>query len=236
MAEGDTDEFLDRVAHELKTPLTPLKAVAQLARSRLRRARSGERDLDLEQLDVSLATIDRQVDRMARLVTDVLEVSRIARGRFALQKTEFDLVEIVRGVVKRISEQPGDEERHHIELEAPDALRLTGDRERIEQVISHLVANAVKFSPQGGTVRVHVEQRGAEASVTVTDEGIGISAEDIARLGTRPFVRAERAKGYAGIGAGLYLARVVAEGHGGRMEITSEGDDKGTTARLTLAL
>ncbi|MBI2724608.1 MAG: ATP-binding protein [Chloroflexi bacterium] len=135
-----------------------------------------------------------------------------------------------------LSGQPGDGERHRIDLEAPDALQLTGDRDRIEQVVSHLIANAVKFSPQGGTVRVRVEQRGAEASVTVADEGIGIAAEEIAQLGTRPFVRAERAKGYAGIGAGLYLARVVAEGHGGRMEITSEGDDKGTTARLTLAL
>lgn len=235
-ARREKDEFLSLVAHELKTPLTPLKAVAQLIRSRLRRAREGTRELDLDALERSLVTIERQVDRMDRLVTDVLEVSRIGRGRFELHPAPFDLAAALRDVVRRWSEATAEDGRHRIELEAPPTLTVTADQQRVEQVVGGLVGNAVKFSPGGGVVRVRLERSDGEARVSVSDGGIGIPVDELSVVGREPFVRGKRAAGYAGVGTGLYLTRLVAEGHGGRLELESEGDDKGTTATITLPL
>ena len=233
--EREKDEFVSIVAHELKTPLTPLKSVAQLIRMRLRKARAGERELDMDSLERSLATIERQVDRMDRLVTDLLEVSRIERGTFELQPAPFDVAATGREVVQRWTEATAEEGRHTLTLDAPQTLTITGDKVRVEQVLMNLVGNAIKFSPRGGKVSIRVGQTDGSVEIAVTDEGIGIPADEIAGLSREAFVRGKRAKGYAGVGIGLYLSRLIAEGHGGRIELESEGDDKGTTARLTLS-
>ncbi len=233
-AEKEKEEFLSLVTHELKTPLTPLKSVAQLIRMRMQRARRGERELDLDALERNLATIERQVDRMDRLVTDLLEVSRIGRGRFELAPAPMDLASLVREVVQRWTEATEEEGRHRLELVAPEAVAVTADQQRVEQVVANLVGNAIKYSPRGGTVTVALEERPGEVVVSVRDDGIGVTAEEIAVIGREPFVRGRRAQGFAGVGVGLYLSRLVAEGHRGRIEIESEGEDKGTTARLIL--
>lgn len=228
------DDFISVVAHELKTPLTPLKSVAQLVRLRMRKARSGEKPLDMDALEKSLATIERQVDRMDRLVTDLLEVSRIGRGTFQLRRAEFDLAASVRSVAQKWTEATAEEGRHSVDVDAPAALPVNADQARVEQVLHGLIGNAVKFSPRGGRIGVRLESSGGEACVTVTDEGIGIPADEIGAMGGTAFVRGRRAEGYAGVGAGLYLARLIAEGHGGRLELASGGDDQGTTAKLII--
>jgi signal transduction histidine kinase len=234
-SERQKDEFLSIVSHELKTPLTPLKALAQLLRLRLRRHRQDGRPLDLDSLDGNLRTIERQVDRMAGLVNDLLEVSRAGQGRFELQPQEFDLVPVVKDVVERYREIAAEDNRHTFAVTTPDALLLTGDTMRIEQAITNLVGNAVKYSPTGGEVRVSVEERGDAATITVSDDGIGIAAEELPTLG-RPFARgSRRARTFSGMGIGLYLARLVAEGHGGSLELTSPGEDQGTTVTLRLS-
>jgi signal transduction histidine kinase len=235
-AQSEKDAFLDLVAHELKTPLTPLKTVAQLIRMRIRRAVEGKRELDIASLDKNAAMIERQVDRMDRLVTDLLEVGRIARGRFGLNAGEFDVAEVARDVVRRWSEAAEEVEqvRHRFELNAPPTASLVGDRERVAHAIADLIGNAVKFSPSGGTVHVSVVARDGEARVAVRDEGIGIPPSEIPALGRAPFQGRERTKDYAGLGVGLYLVRVVAEGHGGGLELASEGEDRGATATITL--
>ena len=233
-AERQKDEFLSIVSHELKTPLTPLKALAQLLRLRLRRHREDGRALDLDSLDTNLKTIERQVDRMSGLVNDLLEVSRAGQGRFELQPQEFDLVPLVRDIVSRHGEVAAESGRYQFNLEAPDSLVLTGDSMRIEQALTNLVGNAVKYSPSGGAINVSVEQRNGMASVTVSDQGIGIEPGDIAGLG-KPFARgSRRARTFSGMGIGLYLARLVAERHGGSVTLRSEGEDKGTTVTLEL--
>ncbi len=232
-AAPSQEELLSIVAHELKTPLTPLKSVAQLIRMRLRRVREGQRELDLDALDRNLSTIERQVDRMDRLVTDLLEVTRMGRGRFELKPAAFDLVPLVREVVKRWTEATSEEGRHQLKLDAPASIAVRADRDRIEQVLMNLVGNAVKYSPYGGTVAVTVEDSDPVV-ISVRDGGIGIARDEMAALGTAPFARGRRARGYAGIGIGLYLSRLIAEGHGGAIELTSEGEGKGTAARLTL--
>lgn len=233
-AERKQEKFLSDVTHELKTPLTPLKSIAQLMRVRIRKARRGERELDLDALERSLATIERQVDRMDRLINDLLEVSRIGRGRFELRPAPFDLATVVRDVVQRWTEATVEEGRHRFAVDAPAVLPITGDQQRVEQVLMNLVGNAVKFSPRGGLVSLAVEIPDREVSVSVRDEGVGIPAEEMERLGREPFVRGRRAEGYAGVGIGLYLSRLIAEGHGGRLELESDGDEQGTTARLIL--
>jgi len=233
-SERQKDEFLSIVSHELKTPLTPLKALAQLLRLRLRRHREDGRELDLDSLDFNLRTIERQVDRMSGLVNDLLEVSRAGQGRFELQQQEFDLIPVVHEVVQRYREISAEEGRITFAVKAPGALRITGDAMRIEQALANLIGNAVKYSPSGGEIRVAVEEHGDEAALVVADVGIGIPPEDLPKL-ARPFARgSRRARTFSGMGIGLYLARLVAEGHGGSVALASPGEDKGTTVTMTL--
>jgi signal transduction histidine kinase len=233
-SERQKDEFLSIVSHELKTPLTPLKALAQLLRLRLRRHREDGRPLDLDSLDTNLRTIERQVDRMAGLVNDLLEVSRAGQGRFELQQQEFDLIPVVQEVVQRHREISADDGRFTFAVRTPDALKMTGDPMRVEQAVANLIGNSVKYSPSGGEVRIAVEERGDAVVLSVDDDGIGIPAEDLPTL-ARPFARgSRRARTFSGMGIGLYLARLVAEGHGGSIALASAGEDKGTTVTLTL--
>jgi signal transduction histidine kinase len=233
-SERQKDEFLSIVSHELKTPLTPLKALAQLLRLRLRRHREDGRELDLDSLDSNLRTIERQVDRMSGLVNDLLEVSRAGQGRFELQQQEFDLIPLVHEVVQRYREISAEEGRITFAVQAPASLRITGDTTRIEQALTNLIGNAVKYSPSGGRITVAVEERGDQVVLVVADAGIGIPAVDLPTL-ARPFARgSRRARTFSGMGIGLYLARLVAEGHGGSIALASAGEDKGTTVTMTL--
>jgi signal transduction histidine kinase len=233
-SERQKDEFLSIVSHELKTPLTPLKALAQLLRLRLRRHREDGRPLDLDSLDSNLRTIERQVDRMAGLVNDLLEVSRAGQGRFELQQQDFDLIPLVHEVVQRYREISAEEGRITFAVTAPATLRITGDAMRIEQALTNLIGNAVKYSPSGGEIRVAVDLRDDEVALVVADDGIGIPPEDLPTL-ARPFARgSRRARTFSGMGIGLYLARLVAEGHGGSIVLASPGEDKGTTVTMTL--
>lgn len=194
----DQDEFLSIAGYELKTPLAPLKAIAQLLRSRIRRARGDPASLDLEAMERDLASLERQVDRMDRMVTELLEVSRVARGTFKLEPVPFDLAELGRQVVQRASEAAAEGERHDLDLDAPASLPVTGDRGRIEQLLEGLVGNAVKFSPRGGRVSVRVAAEDDRAVVEVRDAGIGMTGDEIARAGRERFWRADRARGFGG--------------------------------------
>ena len=233
-SERQKDQFLSIVSHELKTPLTPLKALAQLLRARLRRHRSEGRPLDLDSFEKNLLTIERQVDRMNGLVNDLLEVSRAGQGRFEVQRTEMDLMVTVREVVQRYIDQTEEDGRFQFTVAGPEALPVEADQARLEQILMNLVGNAVKYSPSGGAVDVSVVRTDDTAAVTVSDRGIGIPAEDLPTLG-RPFARgSSRAQTFAGMGLGLFLSKLVAEGHGGSLEVSSAGDDQGTTVTVTI--
>lgn len=233
-AERQKDEFLSIVSHELKTPLTPLKALAQLLRLRLRRHRESGKPLDLDSLDTNLRTIERQVDRMSGLVNDLLEVSRAGQGRFELQPQTFDLAPMVRDVVQRYEEIAAEEGRLRLTADAPASVLITGDAQRLEQALTNLVGNAVKYSLSGGEVRIALAERDGWVSLAVSDHGIGIDADEIETLG-KPFARgSKRAHTFSGMGIGLYLARLIAEGHGGSLVLASEGADKGTTVTMKL--
>ncbi len=232
-AERRKDEWLAAASHELRTPITSLLGFAQLLERQLHRATGPLRP---EELFEAAAVIQRQARRLRELVNDLLDVSRIQAGRLELQPRRTDLVALLRGVVDRLREvTPQAGERLH--LAAPDT-PVVGmwDPERLDQVFTNLIANALKYDPSGQPVRVTVRADERQATVQVTDSGIGIPAADLPTL-FQPFARARNAvaHGMGGIGLGLYIARDIVARHGGDIRLESE-EGQGTTVTVTLPL
>lgn len=232
--ERQRETFLSAAAHDLKTPLTTIKATAQVLERRIRR-----RPLpDAEPLLDGLQKIDATVTRMTRLVNDLLDVSRMQMGEpLELARDVLDVVGLVRRVA---SEIPHNRKRHHIVVEtALVSLPATFDSDRLERVISNLLSNAVKYSPEGGTITVTIERdetpNGRTAIIVVRDEGIGIPAADLPRIFER-FYRAQNVEGrIPGTGIGLLGTKQIVEHHGGTITIQSvEGEGTAVTIRLPL--
>jgi signal transduction histidine kinase len=211
-AQRIMDDFLSIVSHELRTPLTSIQGYSQLLESRLRSERDGE-----SKEMAHLRVIRSQVARMRRLVDDLLDVSRIdRRGGVSIETIDFDLADEVREAVARVQRENRD---RHIGLVAPDALGVHADRDRIDQVLSNLLENAVKYSPDGGPISVAVERRGGEVEVRVADTGVGIPAEHRENVFER-FYQADDDAGrrrFGGLGLGLYISRAIIDAHGGRI-------------------
>jgi signal transduction histidine kinase len=234
--DREREQFLSIVSHELRTPLTPLKALAQLQLGRLRRSRERGVPMDLDALARNLESIERQVDRMNGLVNDLLSVSRAGRGRLDIERIPFDLAVEVRDVVGRYVAATREEGRHSFAIDSPQSFPFDGDQSRIDQLLMNLVGNAVKYSPRGGQVSVTLAQQDGAAEIAISDPGIGIAADDLTRLGGAFTRGAGKAASFAGMGIGLHVAKLVAEAHGGSLELESAGEDKGTTVRVRLPL
>jgi signal transduction histidine kinase len=236
----DTDEereqFLSIVSHELRTPLTPLKALAQLQLARLRRSQERGTPMDLEALERNLESIERQVDRMNGLVNDLLSVSRAGHGQLDMERAPFDLAAEVRDVVGRYVAATREEGRHSFTIDSPETLTYDGDQTRIDQLLMNLVGNAVKYSPRGGRVAVQLARQNGAAEIAISDQGIGIPAVDLSRLGGAFTRGVGKAATFAGMGIGLHVAKLVTEAHGGSLQLESAGEDKGTTVRVRLPL
>lgn len=197
------DEFLSTAAHEFKTPLAVIKAYAQL----MSRRDAGEQR--------ALAVIQRQVDRLTRLLEDILESSRLRVDGGAGRAERFDLTDLARAAADRLRPAAP---AHALAVDADGPVQVVADRERIARVLSNLLENAVRFSPEGGEVRIRVAVDGGEARVSVVDRGIGIPAERQDHVFHR-FYRAHAGTehDYGGLGLGLEVSRAVVERHGGRM-------------------
>ncbi|HZL20749.1 MAG TPA: hybrid sensor histidine kinase/response regulator [Polyangia bacterium] len=202
------DEFLVLASHELRTPLAALR----LHLESVRRSNLGP-----QEVDEKLGRADAQIDRIARLVGDMIAVAKLQPSE-RLSLAEEDLVSIVRGVVKRFSE----EHRTSDLVVNPTPERLLGrwDRLKLEDVLDRLLANAIKYGP-GQPVEIRVERRRTGARISVTDQGIGIAPADQARIFER-FGRAGPVRNYGGLGLGLWIARAVIEAHGGTLMVSSE--------------
>jgi len=228
------DEFLSSISHELRTPLTVIKGFTQALSARAARRPEQERD----RLVAGLAKIESNAARMAGLVDELLDLGRLEVGRpLALEPRPTDLVALAREVV---AEHQKATSRHHFLVE-PRATDLVGvwDAERLRRVLTNLLANAVKYSPAGGSVRVgvgwEVDDGCTEwAWLMVEDEGIGIPEADLHRVFER-FHRGANVGPIWGTGIGLALVRQVVEQHGGTIAITStEGAGTAVTLRLPL--
>lgn len=232
MVENDRrkNEFLAMLGHELRNPLAPIRNSLHILDRTLRGGEQARR---------AQAVIERQLAHLTRLVDDLLDVSRITRGKIALRREWLDLCELVRRTVEDHRAAFADA-RVELALSAPPAaLWVFGDETRLAQVLGNLLQNAVKFTPSGGSTRVAVEADPARttATVRVTDDGRGIEAELMPRL-FEPFTQADttldRSKG--GLGLGLALVKGLVELHGGCVDAASEGLDRGATFTLTLPI
>jgi signal transduction histidine kinase len=227
-AQRVKDDFLSIVSHELRTPLTSISGYAQLLEGRVRDRGNGAKELE------QLRVIRTQSTRMRRLVEDLLDVSRIdRRGGVGIEPEPIDLAEELRGVVARTQREHADRE---IVIDAPETLAIEADRDRIGQVLTNLVDNAVKYSPGGGPVRVSATPDGDGVIVEVRDEGIGIPDA----LNDRVFdlffqAESDAQRRFGGLGLGLYISRAIVEAHGGRISAErNAAAGHGTVMRVRL--
>jgi signal transduction histidine kinase len=225
-AEQDKDNFMAAVAHEMRSPLSVIYYASSL--SRLAR-----QEQPTDQLDV----IDRQVHHLNVMIEDLLDVSRVTRGKIKLNRRTVDAAAIVAGAVERARPLI---ERHKHQLKvniSPEPMTLFVDPSRIEQVISNLLTNAAKYTPDGGKIVVSVRADGEQAAFSVRDNGIGIAPEELPRVFDL-FMQAEAARDRrdGGLGIGLALARKIAEMHGGTMQAVSGGEGQGSEFICTLPL
>jgi signal transduction histidine kinase len=226
-AQRIKDDFLSIVSHELRTPLTSIQGYAQLLEGRMRDS-SGAKELS------QVRVIRSQVTRMRRLVEDLLDVSRIdRRGVVSIEPEPLDLAEEIREAVARSSREHPE---RSITAEVPDTLPMRADRDRIGQVLTNLLDNAVKYSPDGGPVTVRARTTGDEVEVVVLDTGIGITAEQADVIFERFFqADVDAGRRYGGLGLGLYITRAIVEAHGGEIAARPNTEtDHGTQIRVTL--
>jgi signal transduction histidine kinase len=183
----------------------------------------------------TIARLNRQVDRLTRLIGDMLDVSRLQSGRFTLTVAPMDVVALAREVVERI-QVTRPERAAQLSLELPTA-PLVGrwDEQRLEQLVTNLVENALRYSPPESPIVVRVREDADAVRVEVEDRGIGIPQESLPQLFT-PFFRARNAaEHYAGgLGLGLAICREIVERHGGRISARSDGPGEGTCFTVTL--
>jgi len=204
------DEFISIASHELKTPLTTLKAFFQLA----------GREMQPQQKSYNFfGNANRQLNRMERLITDLLDVSRINSGKMEYNFEEFDIQKLLKDTIES-AQQISPE--HRLVLEESTAVNVNGDRHRIEQVIVNLLSNAVKYSPEADKVLIWSELKGKSVLVTVKDFGIGIAKKHLGDL----FDRYYRIEGsqyrFQGLGLGLFISSEIVKRHGGSISVQSE--------------
>lgn len=226
-ANRSKDEFLAVLSHELRTPLNAVLGYARMLRQQ-------DLPMDSAQRTKALEVLERNADALAKLVNDVLDASKVVTGKLRLSLEPLLLDDLLQESLETI--QPAAKAKHVIvQVEIAPRLEIIGDRDRLRQVAWNLLSNAVKFTPSGGTVTLRAVQEGADAVVRVRDTGIGIAANDIARVFQRfwqaePGVLRER----GGLGLGLALVRHFVELHGGSVSAVSAGSGQGAefTVRL----
>ena len=227
-ADREKDHFLSAVAHELRSPLGVLTQVAYLLRSPQAGAAVHQQ---------ALGMLERQTVHMARLVEDLLDLTRVRCGKVALRREAVDLRTVIPKAVE-ICRPLLDARKHHLELVlSPEPLCVNGDTTRLVQVVSNVLTNAAKFTPEGGHIRVTTAKEDEAAAVFIRDDGVGIPKEMLSRVFDL-FVQATPAEdgGAGGLGIGLALARQLVELHGGSVAVISDGLGQGSEFVVRLPL
>jgi signal transduction histidine kinase len=205
--------FISIISHELKTPVALIKGYA----GTLRRP---DAEWDTETIRASMQVIEEESDRLAELIDNLLDASRLQAGQMALDKEEVDLERLATRLVEEFRTQTT---LHALQLDfAPDFPLIQADAKRLRQVLSNLISNAIKYSPQEGTITVSGRYDDQDVYLAVSDQGIGIPAGERDRIFDR-FYRVESAlsRRTQGAGLGLYLAKSVIEAHRGRIWVSS---------------
>ena len=222
--EESKDEFISIASHELKTPLTTAKAYLQLLQMNLKEA-------DTEDL-VFAQKAGASIDRLNDLISELLDISKIKNGKFELEKTPFDFNEMIANVIEGVQVASP---LHRIIKSGTIPAPVTGDKERLKQVINNLLTNAIKYSPEADIVFVNTVLENGELKVSVTDSGIGIHQENLEKIFERYFREAQRVIHFQGLGIGLNISYEIIRRHGGKLWAESE-PGKGSTFYFTIPM
>ena len=225
-ADHRKDEFLATLAHELRNPLAPIRSTLEAMRLKGCAAPELERDRHM---------IERQINHLTRLVDDLLDVGRITTNKLELQMQSLSVAGLIKNVVEAILVEI-EAGRHTLNLELPDAaVHLQGDPVRLTQMVLNLLNNAIKYSPQGSRIGLSAQFVAGELLIRVTDQGQGISAENLPRVFDM-FFQAERGleRARGGLGIGLSLVKRLTEMHGGSVGAASDGENLGSTFTVRL--
>ncbi len=230
LAEMDRrkDEFLATLAHELRNPLAPIRNSLHILRMSCGAGSASEHVLEM---------MERQVSHMVRLVDDLMEVSRITRGKINLRKERVELTAILRSAVET-SRPLAEAARHQLAITVPtEPLILEADPVRLSQIIANLLNNAAKYTEEGGRISLTVRREQDQAVISIRDTGVGIPADMLPRIFDM-FAQLDRTlkRSQGGLGIGLHLARTLVEMHGGRIEARSDGLGHGSEFIFSLPL
>jgi len=219
------DELLSIASHDLRTPATVLKGQAQLLQRFVRRG-----EIDPKQIAERADLMAEQADRLGRMLNVLLDLSRIEAGRLELVCEPVDLADLTRKVADTARALTT---KHRIEVKAPPTLVGVWDGARLYQVLQNVLTNAIKYSPEGGTIEVTLDSDGLQATVAVRDPGLGIPAEDLPHLFER-FYRVSGTRKLEGSGLGLYICHGIIAAHGGRLWAESPGLGSGSLFTFSL--
>lgn len=223
------DEFLATVSHELRTPLNSMLGWAQILK---------DDSLEAEEFRDATSAIERNARVQARLIEDLLDVSRIISGKMTLDRELLDLNEVLRRSIETVS-PTCEGKRQSIEVDLPSSpLSVRGDSTRLQQVFWNILSNAAKFTPERGRIRVSTQKKsGAYVQILISDNGKGIPPAFVPHLFDR-FSQADgsNTRAFGGLGLGLAIVRHICELHGGTVTAESEGEGKGATFTITLPL
>jgi signal transduction histidine kinase len=218
-------QFLSIASHELKTPITAMSGFLQVALRRVRRLSEGEAAAPVAEglrgITEQLEVVYRQTGKLARLVDELLDVSRIQTGRIEFRYGDVDLSELANEVAARMQLTTT---THSISVRRDSESIVTADRDHLEQVLNNLVTNAIKYSPSGGSITIEVRPDAGGVRLSVTDEGIGIPEKELEAIFGLFYRSPDRAaRDAAGMGLGLYISREIVVRHGGRIWAESGG-------------
>ncbi len=225
-ADRKKDEFLATLAHELRNPLAPIRMGLELMKM------AGD---DPELLDETRDTMERQTKQLISLVDDLLDVSRVTRGKLNLRKADVKISDVIKSAVET-SKPLIEDSDHQFETAIGKDITIHADPNRLAQVVSNLLNNAAKYTPDGGKINLSVDQPSSDqVAIHVRDTGIGIPADMMESIFTM-FTQVDRSmeRRFAGLGIGLTLVKSLVEMHGGSVSVKSEGQGKGSEFTVTL--
>ena len=218
LEEQRKDEFIGMASHELKTPITSIKLYTELLLKMVKEKGALQH----------LSTMSEQVNRLSKLITDLLDVSKIQAGKLAFKKGFFDLDLLLEDIVATFEKE---NKKHSIMTNVHLNEKVWGDKDRIGQVFINLISNAIKYSPSGGDVIVVASKLKDNVIVSIEDSGIGMYVHEKDRIFERFYQG--RGESFPGLGIGLYIAKMIVEGHGGRIDVRSRINE-GSTFTFTL--
>jgi signal transduction histidine kinase len=220
------NQFLSIASHELKTPLTSIYGILQLQERMLRAKKEEVPFPDQERYHGFLKMVIRQVERLNELIDGLLDVSRIQNGRFMVEPSETDVAAVLQECIQSRLNVISQEAGVSLSIDSVPHLLAWVDPVRIEEVITNLVINAIRFSPEGGVVWIKLAQENGAFRLAVRDQGLSISNEDRERI-FQPFERSKRPSRMGGLGLGLFIAREIAQLHGGNVSLIETVPGKG---------